>query len=238
MAEFPALPLFTDAYMADTRHLSAAQHGAYLLLLMTAWRMPDCKLPNDDVFLGRCASMDARTWKSNKDIIMGFWCQDEMQKWCQRRLLDERKNVEDRRNKNSLAGKSSALKNKQRHSTSVITKHPPKHNDTLNLNLNLNQEERKNIKKKVSLDDLSIGHILPWLSEKQREGKYTNHKPDFILEKFKNYCQANGKKYSDYVAAYRNAFDWESCQPPPNFTQTTSEWLAQPQNRMPSPAGG
>lgn len=128
MAEFPALPLFTDAYMADTRHLSAAQHGAYLLLLMTAWRMPDCKLPDDDVFLSRCASMDSRSWKTNRDVIMAFWKQDEQKKWYQGRLLDERKYVDDRRHKNSQAGKSSALKRLNRGSTTVPTKRQPESN--------------------------------------------------------------------------------------------------------------
>jgi uncharacterized protein YdaU (DUF1376 family) len=119
MAEFPALPLFTDAYMADTRHLSAAQHGAYLLLLMTAWRMPDCCLPDDDRALARWAAMDHRTWLKNKAAVMTFWKLGEDAKWRQHRLLDERNHVENRRHKNSDAGKASALKRKNRGSTSV-----------------------------------------------------------------------------------------------------------------------
>ena len=47
MAKFPHLPLWTDAYMADTLHLSHEEHGLYLMLLMTIWRSPDCKIPND-----------------------------------------------------------------------------------------------------------------------------------------------------------------------------------------------
>jgi len=163
MAEYPALPLFTDAYMADTRHLTAAQHGAYLLLLMTAWRMPDCKLPDDDVFLSRCAAMDVRTWKSNRAAVMQFWHIDEQQKWFQRRLLDERKNVEERRSKNVQAGKASALKRNNRHSTSVPTKLQPESNP-LNLNLldivdtNVSPISRKPIK---HVDDLILPQWMP-----------------------------------------------------------------------------
>ncbi len=47
MAKFPHLPLWTDAYMADTLHLTHEEHGLYLMLLMTIWRSPDCKIPND-----------------------------------------------------------------------------------------------------------------------------------------------------------------------------------------------
>ena len=119
MAKYPSMPLFTDAYMADTRHLTAAQHGAYLLLLMTAWRMPDCKLPDDDVFLSRCASMDLRTWKKNKAVVMTFWKVDEQQKFYQARLVDERNYVDELSSKNAEAGRASALKRKERDSTTV-----------------------------------------------------------------------------------------------------------------------
>jgi uncharacterized protein YdaU (DUF1376 family) len=122
MAEFPVLPIFTDAYLADTRHLTAAQHGAYLLLLMSAWRTKDCALPNDDNFLSRCAAMDMRTWKANKDVVMAFWRLDETQKFRQARLTDERKNADNIRNRNVQAGIASALKRKERHSTGVATK--------------------------------------------------------------------------------------------------------------------
>lgn len=143
MAEFPAIPLFTDAYLADTRHLTAAQHGAYLLLLFTAWRSPECRLPDDDVFLSRCASMDLRTWRSNKTVVMQFWRQDEQQNWFQRRLVDERNLVADKRNKNVAAGNSSALKRKERHSTGVATDGQPKHNHPKPTTLNLNPEEER-----------------------------------------------------------------------------------------------
>lgn len=53
MAEFSALPIFTDAYLADTDHLSFAEHGAYLRLLMLMWRTPGCRVPNDDPWLAR-----------------------------------------------------------------------------------------------------------------------------------------------------------------------------------------
>lgn len=125
MAEFPALPLFTDAYLSDTRHLTAAQHGAYVLLLMMAWRTPDCALPNDDEILARWACMDRRTWMKNKHIILSFWkleSIDGAQKFRQARLFDERKYVEQLRNKNAANGRASALKRKERHSTVVQPK--------------------------------------------------------------------------------------------------------------------
>ncbi len=122
MAQFPALPLFTDAYMADTRHLSTLQHGAYLLMLMTAWRMPDCALPDDDIFLARICGLDKRTWTNNKGILLSFWKKNDEHKWYQGRLKDERNYVAQLANKNSIAGKASALKRLNRGSTNVQPK--------------------------------------------------------------------------------------------------------------------
>lgn len=119
MAEFPALPLFTDAYFADTRHLTTIQHGAYMLMLMTAWRSTGCFLPDDDNYLARICGMDKRTWLANKTTLLAFWKRDSLQNWVQGRLLDERNFVKDKRNKNAVAGKASALKRLNRDSTDV-----------------------------------------------------------------------------------------------------------------------
>jgi uncharacterized protein YdaU (DUF1376 family) len=53
MADFPALPLWTDAYLADCDHLTDAEHGRYVLMLMHMWRAPKRRFPNDDVWLAR-----------------------------------------------------------------------------------------------------------------------------------------------------------------------------------------
>jgi len=237
MAEFPALPLFTDAYMADTRHLTAAQHGAYLLLLMTAWRMPDCKLPDDDKFLARCASMDLRAWKANKSLVMSFWKQDCEQKWYQGRLLDERKYVVDKSNKNSGAAKARWLKYKETPNANAMPKLCQSDAPTPTTTPTP-KEKKKNIKKElsISLDELSVVHIEKWLSEKRALGKYLLHDPEFILEQFKNYCQAHGKKYKDYIAAFRNAFEWDSFQPQKQSQANNDSWRER--NKMRNPAGG
>ena len=71
----------------------------------------------------------------------------------------------------------------------------------------------KRARKKFKLDELSLDHNAAWLAEKRSQGKYLQHDEAFILEYFKNYCISKGKKYADYLAGYRNAFEWDSCQP-------------------------
>lgn len=68
-----AIPLFADAYLADTMHLSTEEHGAYLLLLMAAWRSDDCSLPNDPKKLARIAGLSPRRWGQISATILDFW---------------------------------------------------------------------------------------------------------------------------------------------------------------------
>lgn len=116
MAEFPALPLWTDAYLGDTRHLTTTEHGAYLLLLIAAWRRRDTNLPDDDRQLARFAGLTAHQWARIKPVIRDFFeVQDGV--WTQRRLTDEACSVRQRRAAQAKAGRLSALKRKGRHVT-------------------------------------------------------------------------------------------------------------------------
>jgi len=67
------LPLFGSDYLADTAHLTTEEHGAYLLLLMAAWRQDDCGLPNDDRKLARIVGLSVRKWAGIKATILEFW---------------------------------------------------------------------------------------------------------------------------------------------------------------------
>ena len=118
MAEFPALPLWTDAYLADTMHLTCMESGAYLHLLIAAWRSPGCNLPDDDKLLPRFAKCTPAQWRKVKDVVSQFWA-IENDFWTQKRLSKERNYVNSKRNQQSLAGKASALKRQQTTPTDV-----------------------------------------------------------------------------------------------------------------------
>ena len=95
MSTFPMLPLFTDAFIADTGHLTAHETGAYLMLLMVAWRIPECRLPDDDAKLARWSRVGARAWQRTKPAVMAFWTLKDGF-WTQKRLLLERAKTNDR----------------------------------------------------------------------------------------------------------------------------------------------
>lgn len=116
MAEFPALPLWTDAYLGDTTHLTTIEHGAYLLLLFTAWRTPTYDLPNDDRLLARFCRLTDGQWQRIKPTVMAYW-RLKNGRWSNGRLLDERDAVRRKVAQRSDAGKASALKRLNRSPT-------------------------------------------------------------------------------------------------------------------------
>lgn len=67
----PWMPLYVADYLADTAHLSAAESGAYLHLIMHYWA--NGGLPVDDKKLARIAKMTAGEWDEARETIAEFF---------------------------------------------------------------------------------------------------------------------------------------------------------------------
>ena len=73
MAALPYMQLYVADYLADTSHLTAAQHGAYMLLLMNYWQRgkafhaPDERTLN--IRLANVARMLNDEWEQNKQVL-------------------------------------------------------------------------------------------------------------------------------------------------------------------------
>lgn len=67
LAEFPSLPLFTDAFLADAGHLDDAGMGRYMRLLMLLWRSPGCRVPNDREWIAH------KLGRAREHVDMLFW---------------------------------------------------------------------------------------------------------------------------------------------------------------------
>lgn len=90
------IPLFPDAYLRDTTHLTTEEHGAYFLLLMAAWGSADCTLPNDEKRLAALAKMPISRWRKIAPTVLEFWTIDKG-RISQKRLLKEWAYVESKR---------------------------------------------------------------------------------------------------------------------------------------------
>jgi uncharacterized protein YdaU (DUF1376 family) len=67
----PWMPLYVADYIADTAHLSAAQSGAYLHLIMHYWLFRG--LPSDDQALCRIAKMSPLEWRKARPLVQAFF---------------------------------------------------------------------------------------------------------------------------------------------------------------------
>jgi uncharacterized protein YdaU (DUF1376 family) len=111
MAEFPYFPLWTDAYLGDTTHLTTTEHGAYLLLLIAMWRTPDKKLPSSDKLLARYCKATTGQWMRMRPTLMPFF-RDENGFITQGRLTDEAEAVKRKSMRQSDSANARWLKHK------------------------------------------------------------------------------------------------------------------------------
>ena len=117
------LPLWTDALKGDTDHLTTTEFGAYLRLLITAWRTKTCSLPDDDKKLARYARLTAGQWRKMKPTMLDFFTISNGV-WTQSRLTDEYNHVRQVRQSQIDNGRASAMKRQGRHSTERVASVP------------------------------------------------------------------------------------------------------------------
>jgi len=124
MSQAPMMPVWPDALLGDTLHLSAERFGAYLLLLFATWRNNGKPLPDDDRKLARiCRSTVAHWRRALRPTVIEFFQTDDGFLH-QKRLESEwnwiREKVEINKINGAAGGTATALKLRQ----STISKRP------------------------------------------------------------------------------------------------------------------
>lgn len=101
------MPVYIGDYLADTTHLTAEQHGAYLLLLFTYWKRRK-PLPNDSVFLANAARLTADAWSIHQAVLEEFFDTSSGNAWVHHRVEDELAKAGEKKQKAAEKAKKAA----------------------------------------------------------------------------------------------------------------------------------
>jgi uncharacterized protein YdaU (DUF1376 family) len=123
MSARPWMPLYIDAYLADTGHLSVVEHGAYLLLIMHYWK--NGGLPEDERMIARVARLSPEQWAESRDVLAMLFGDG----WRHKRIDEELAKADDiiskRKNAARAMHDARAAQAEQVHGTCNDTRVPP-----------------------------------------------------------------------------------------------------------------
>ena len=118
MAALPYMQLYIADYLADTMHLSAEEHGAYLLLMFNYWQTGK---PIPKHRLAKIARLTNERWADVEPSLQEFFC-DNGEEWVHLRIEEDLASVREKLTKKSAAGKASVQARRSRKEADVQTK--------------------------------------------------------------------------------------------------------------------
>ncbi len=206
MSKAPSMPMFWDAYLADTTHLTTEEHGAYMLLLGAMWRRNGW-VPDDDRDNARILGLTLGKWRKIKARLAGFLTFQNGE-ITQKKLLETWENTQEKIEKNrvngSKGGRPKSFKNNSL----------PKANGSVSDNPNETIPEPEPVKREAKASPKRRGSRLPedWvLPAEWGQWALGEGWPEQIIraeaDKFRDYWHSvagqKGVKL-DWLATWRN----------------------------------
>lgn len=217
MSKAPSMPMFWDAYLADTTHLSTEEHGAYLLLLGAMWRRNGW-VPDDDRDNARILGLTPAKWRRTKDRLSAFLTFQDGQ-ITQKNLLKiweiTQEKIETNRSNGAKGGrpKSSVHNGLAKANGSYLgnrneTIPEPEPDKKRETNVSLPQ---KPVRRKSRIpEDAAISDAQ--IRAAQKRG-HSMQEAEAQFQKFKNDALAKGKTFLDWDRAFVTWLDSEFFRP-------------------------
>lgn len=203
------MQLYVGDYLRDTQDLTAEQHGAYLLILMTMWSKGGT-LPNDPKKLARVARCTPSRWTKIAPDLMPYFTVDGGD-ITQGRLAGELEIAREKSIKRAQAGakggRAKSLKDKKATVANAVAM--PQHLPApvpLEENPLPPQGETKASRRKARVP-IPAGFPDEALIETTRQrlrSSGVNLDAAIQAERFRNHAEQNDRRCADWSAAWRN----------------------------------
>jgi uncharacterized protein YdaU (DUF1376 family) len=210
------MPVFTDALLGDTLHLSAEEFGAYCLLLFATWRNNGRALPEDDRKMARICRVTPRRWRDRlKPALRGFFNTSDGT-WHQKRLEKEwqfcAENAAISRANGSKGGRPKILNlNGSRNlegSVGITQKEPAQTQTQTQTDASASVEPARKPARREPINGKRTRIAADWWPD-ARDARYAEeqgHDAGWIereAESFRDRCLRDEPAYADWHAAWR-----------------------------------
>lgn len=172
------MPLYVKDYLADTGHLSAAEHGCYLLLLMHQWQHG--LIPDNPQALSRICRCRVEDWSRRYKGLLDFF-EPVAGGYRHTRLASEAARSEEISNKRKAAAV-------QMHSKRTALAHTYTYTST-------KKEKKEKKERRVA------PHPIP---DNWHPMEHLSSEDQLELEKMRDWARAKGVRRADWFATWRN----------------------------------
>ncbi|MBM2946230.1 DUF1376 domain-containing protein, partial [Escherichia coli] len=220
MAALPYMQLYIADYLADTMHLSAEEHGAYLLLMFNYWQTGK-PIPKNR--LAKIARLTNERWADVEPSLREFF-HDNGDEWVHLRIEEDLASVREKLTKKSAAGKASVQARRSRKEADVQTK---QERDLTGVQTNVGVVFEHNANTKATNKDTDK-ELNPTHNARVRESAPTSEPngtplqvaepefPDGLSEPIGKFPMADG--WHPSLDFRRRAALWGAALPEPEFT--------------------
>lgn len=230
-------------YVSNTLHLTARQHGGYILLICAAWANKGVLFSTDEG-LRTVAKLTEKEWRQDGEVLKGFLTR-RGDVWVHERVEFEWRKAHDLMSAKSKAGKEGAIKRWHGRANSGAMAEPVPAQRQVDAQI---QEERQEQSVTTNLPDRSktrasaqlserrplMAEHLPadWFPSDEDIAWAAKARPDLVgiylnveTERFHNHAKANNRMAHNWAPAWRN---WVSKAAAPKIASPGTNGAAGP----------
>lgn len=229
MSKAPSMPMYWDAYLADTTHLTTEEHGAYLLLLAAMWRR-NGTVPDDDRDNARILGLTVGKWRKVKARIEGFLIFKDgqiSQKNLQKIWENTQEKIEKNRLNGSKGGRPKSKENNDIGKPDGFVSDNPKET--------IPEPEPESLKRDTKVSPKSESTAMPegWIPDQAKAEslieKYNliPEELNLVFKRMKDECDAKNIRYKNWDLAFANwvgkSVEWGNIGPGSKFRHNATQ---------------